>query len=143
MKRNLENKVPRGIRNCNPLNIRKGAKWKGLRAVQTDPSFCQFKSMLWGIRAALKLMLNHVTGFGGSRPKCDTVAKLVAVWAPATENDTKAYIANVCQWADCSPEGYIDLRDEELIIRIARAMARVECGLWLDRDLFINAYELL
>lgn len=138
-----ENKVPRGIRNNNPLNIRRGSNWKGLREVQTDPAFCQFKSMVWGIRAALKLMLNHITGFGGSRPRRDTVAKLVSVWAPSSENDTEAYIANVCQWAGCSPSGYIDLRDDELIIRIARAMARVECGQWLDIKLFINAYELL
>lgn len=136
-------KVPRGIRNCNPLNIRRGANWKGLRAVQTDPAFCQFKSMLWGIRAAFRLMLNQITGFGGSRPRRDTVAKLVSVWAPATENDTEAYITNVCQWADCSPSGYIDLRDDKLIIRLARAMARVECGQWLDIELFNEAYELL
>lgn len=135
--------MPRGIRNCNPLNIRKGTKWKGLRAVQTDPAFCQFKSMAWGIRAALKLMLNHVTGFGGSRQKCDTVAKLVAVWAPATENDTEAYIANVCKWAGCTPASRIDPHDDDLIIRIARAMAKVECGVWLNVELFIEAYKLL
>ena len=39
--------LPRGIRNNNPLNIRRTAKdqWKGLRAQQTDASFCQFESM--------------------------------------------------------------------------------------------------
>ena len=136
-------KVPRGIRNCNPLNIRKGAKWKGLRDVQTDPAFCQFKSMVWGIRAAFRLMHNHITGIGGSRPKCDSVEKLISVWAPANENNTKAYIAHVCKWADCTPASHIDPHDDILIIRIARAMAKVECGMWLDVDLFNEAYELL
>lgn len=136
-------KMPRGIRNCNPLNIRKGAKWKGLRAVQTDPAFCQFKSMVWGIRAAFRLMHNHITGFGGSRPRCDTVEKLISVWAPATENDTKAYVAHVCRLADCSPSTHIDPHDDVLIIRIARTMAMVECGVWLDVELFNKAYELL
>lgn len=38
--------TPRGIRNCNPLNIRRSAaKWKGLCAQQNDASFCQFESM--------------------------------------------------------------------------------------------------
>ena len=39
--------LPRGIRNNNPLNIRRTAKdqWKGLRAQQTDASFCQFDSL--------------------------------------------------------------------------------------------------
>lgn len=136
-------KVPRGIRNCNPLNIRRGSNWKGLRAVQTDPAFCQFKSMLWGIRAAFRLMHNHITGFGGSRPRMDTVEKLVSMWAPATENDTKAYIANVCKWAGCTPNRHIDPHDDILIICIARAMAKVECGQWLDIELFNEAYELL
>lgn len=138
-----EKKVPRGIRNNNPLNIRRGCNWKGLREVQTDPAFCQFKTMVWGIRAAFRLMHNHITGFGGSRPKCDTVAKLVSVWAPATENDTKAYIAHVCEWADCTPASHIDPHDDFLIICIARAMAKVECGQWLDVQLFNDAYELL
>lgn len=138
-----EKKVPRGIRNNNPLNIRRGSNWKGLREVQTDPAFCQFKTMVWGIRAAFRLMHNHITGFGGARPRCDTVAKLVSVWAPATENDTKAYIANVCKWADCTPASHIDPHDDVLIINIARAMAKVECGQWLDIELFNEAYELL
>ena len=136
-------KMPRGIRNCNPLNIRKGAKWKGLRTVQTDPTFCQFKSMVWGIRAAFRLMRNHITGFGGTRQRCDTVEKLISVWAPDTENDTKAYIAHVCKWADCAPYCNIGPNDDDLIIRIARAMAKVECGQWLDVQLFNDAYELL
>lgn len=138
-----EKKVPRGIRNNNPLNIRRGSNWKGLREVQTDPAFCQFKTMVWGIRAAFRLMHNHITGFGGSRPRCDTVAKLVSVWAPATENDTKAYISQVCKWADCTPGSNIDPHDDILIICIARAMAKVECGQWLDIQLFNDAYELL
>ena len=38
--------IPRGIRNCNPLNIRKGKdQWKGLLKVQNDKSFYQFKAM--------------------------------------------------------------------------------------------------
>ena len=136
-------KMPRGIRNCNPLNIRKGDKWRGLRDVQTDPAFCQFKSMVWGIRAAFRLMHNHITGFGDTRPRCDTVEKLISVWAPATENDTRDYVANVCKWAVCTPASHIDPLDDVLIIRIARAMAKVECGVWLDIELFYEAYELL
>ena len=135
--------VPRGIRNNNPLNIRRGSNWKGLREVQTDPDFCQFKTMVWGIRAAFRLMRNHITGFGGTHPRRETVAELVSVWAPATENNTKVYIASVCKWADCTPASHIDPHDDILIIRIARAMAKVECGVWLDVELFNKAYELL
>ena len=50
--------LPRGIRNNNPLNIRRTAKdqWKGLRAQQTDASFCQFESLEYGWRAAFYLL---------------------------------------------------------------------------------------
>ena len=50
--------LPRGIRNNNPLNIRRTAKdqWKGLRAQQTDASFCQFESLDYGWRAAFYLL---------------------------------------------------------------------------------------
>ena len=42
--------TPRGIRNCNPLNIRRSAKdqWKGLAERQQDAAFCQFKSLVGG-----------------------------------------------------------------------------------------------
>ena len=50
--------LPRGIRNNNPLTIRRTAKdqWKGLRAQQTDASFCQFESLEYGWRAAFYLL---------------------------------------------------------------------------------------
>ena len=37
--------VPRGIRNNNPLNIRKGNNWKGERPNQTDKAFEEFETM--------------------------------------------------------------------------------------------------
>ena len=46
---------PRGIRNCNPGNIRlSGDKWKGLRPRQTDGEFCQFTDMAHGYRALIR-----------------------------------------------------------------------------------------
>jgi len=40
------NELPRGIRNGNPLNIRRTlTKWKGLRETQTDKSFAQFDKL--------------------------------------------------------------------------------------------------
>ena len=35
-------KLPRGIRNKNPGNIKLGTNWDGLAAEQTDPTFCIF-----------------------------------------------------------------------------------------------------
>ena len=39
--------LPRGIRNNNPLNIRRSKdQWKGLAETQNDRAFCQFKSSM-------------------------------------------------------------------------------------------------
>ena len=41
----------RGLRNCNPLNIRRTADlWQGLAERQPDPEFFTFRSMPWGYR---------------------------------------------------------------------------------------------
>ena len=49
--------MSRGIRNNNPLNIRRGAsRWVGRREIVTDKEFEEFTSMPFGYRAAWKLM---------------------------------------------------------------------------------------
>ena len=49
--------IARGIRNNNPLNIRRSAdKWQGLKAQQEDREFFQFSEMKWGWRAAFRLL---------------------------------------------------------------------------------------
>ena len=53
-------RVPRGVRNKNPLNIRHSkAKWLGLAVTQTDKEFCQFREMRYGWRAAFMLLCGN------------------------------------------------------------------------------------
>lgn len=134
---------PRGIRNNNPLNIRKGNHWKGERPDQTDPIFEEFVSMEYGIRAGLKLLRNYITGFDGRSTKFDTVYKIVARWAPPSENATQKYIDFVCQELAISPFETVSFADRKTIIRLARTMAFVECGQWIDQALFESAYDML
>ena len=99
--------------------------------------------MEWGIRAAFKLMRNHISGFKGTRPKMNTLRKLIAVWAPPTENATERYVNFVSAHVGRLPSEIIDPDDRDLMCRIARAMAFVECGEWLDDSLFRSAWDLL
>lgn len=140
-----ENKkpLPRGIRNNNPLNIRKGSNWKGERPIQKDQAFEEFVSMEYGIRAGIKLIRNHIAGFNGKRPPANTIKKLIAVWAPALENNTEAYIRTVSQQTGIRRNDLLHSNDRRSIIAIARAMAYVECGVWLEPELFESAYDLL
>jgi len=50
-------KLPRGIRNKNPGNIKLGTDWDGLADEQSDPTFCIFKEAVWGIRALMRILL--------------------------------------------------------------------------------------
>lgn len=136
-------KPPRGIRNNNPLNIRNGSQWQGMSKEQNDPSFVQFISMQYGIRAAFKLMRNHISGFGGTRTHRNTISKLISVWAPPTENATTKYIDFVCQAVGLQASDILDENNAAQMIRIARAMAFVECGQWIDEDIFKSAWFLI
>ena len=50
-------KLPRGLRNNNPLNnLHSASHWQGARVEQTDKAFVQFTSMTMGYRAAWRIL---------------------------------------------------------------------------------------
>ena len=110
----------RGIRNNNPLNIRRNPanQWQGLRPVQADKLFCQFKAMKWGLRAAIKLLDNYI------RRGAQTPRQIISRWAPPSENDTASYVRKACQRAGLDPDFpvlfWADLR------KLIKAMAWIE-----------------
>ena len=83
----------RGLRNCNPLNIRRTADlWQGLAERQPDPEFFTFRSMAWGYRAAFIVLRTYCHKYG-----LRTVRDIIARWAPPEDgNDTENYIRKVC-----------------------------------------------
>ena len=84
--------LPRGIRNNNPLNIRRSKDlWMGMAEVQNDHAFVQFKSLEYGWRAAFHLLTRtYYLKYG-----LGTIRGIVSRWAPESENNTRAYIENV------------------------------------------------
>ena len=144
MKKNITPSASiRGIRNNNPFNIRKGSTWKGERPNQSDPDFEEFTSMEMGIRAGLKLIRNHVTGFGGQRKPMNSIAKLIAVWAPPIENNTVEYVRTVSRLTGIPKTRTIFPDDRRALLAIAKAMTKVECGVDIPMYYFESAYDLL
>lgn len=135
--------LPRGIRNNNPLNIRKGNRWKGERPHQVDDSFEEFTSIEFGLRAGFKLLRNYITGFDGKRPKCNTIYKIVSMWAPPSENATRKYIDYVSQYTGIHPLEVIDFKQRAKMVKIVQAMCRVECGEDIPRETIESAYDLV
>lgn len=116
--------VPRGIRNNNPLNIRHGSKWRGLKREQTDKAFCQFTTIRYGLRAGFVLLRTYI-----QRYQLRTVPAIVSRWAPISENDTKRYISIVCRRANISSCEVISITDKNQMCALVEAMCYVECGI--------------
>ena len=122
-----ELKLPRGLRNNNPLNIRRsGDKWQGLRVLQEDREFFQFSEMKWGWRAAFRLLCHTYYG----KYKLRTIRAIITRWAPPKENDTEAYIRRVTDRIGIGPDR--ELGDPQTHptqwMMIGIAMAIVENG---------------
>lgn len=121
---------PRGLRNNNPLNIRKNdTKWQGLRDRQDDPAFFQFETMAYGYRAAFRTLDTYRTKHG-----CRCLADFITRWAPPSENDTSAYIRTVCRRTGLADVSTVDTRNEKQMCGIVAAMSIVENGVEADMD---------
>lgn len=129
--------IPRGIRNNNPLNIRVGNKWKGEVSHPTDKQFEQFVSMEWGVRAAFIILRRYIQRYG-----LNTIARIIAKWAPANENNTRAYVKAVATKVGISPDAQVKYEDEQLMCSIADAMIRVECGQSIDMAIIKKGYAM-
>jgi len=123
----------RGIRNNNPLNIRRSKdRWKGACTEQKDKAFVQFKSMAYGYRAAWKTLESYWKYFH-DLPKPFNVRNIISRWAPPTENDTERYIRTVLTLSGLGgnenfpqPSRGMCYERMELLVR---AMTTMECGI--------------
>lgn len=119
----MTQRVPRGIRNNNPGNIRKTpTKWKG-EVGGIDPEFETFSTPELGIRAMAKLLVNYQTRHG-----LDTIEEIVGRWAPPIENDTSSYIDSVAKATNISKFRVLNLSDEDTLLRIIKAIITHENG---------------
>lgn len=89
-------RMPRGIRNNNPLNMKEfDIPWRG--KVGDDGIFTIFETPWYGIRAAANDIKNdYLKGK-------NTIAALLAEFAPDVENNTGSYIAHISQKVGIGP----------------------------------------
>ncbi len=116
--------MTRGLRNNNPLNIRRNnTKWQGLAERQKDKSFFTFIAPEWGYRAAFRTLQNY------RRMHClTTVREWISRWAPPCENDTEGYIAFVCKIAEVGEGCEPNINNKVVMCRIVAAMSQMENG---------------
>ena len=134
--------LPRGIRNNNPLNIRRSKdKWKGMAQVQTDSAFVQFESLEWGWRAAFYLLTRTYY----HKYRLYTIRQIISKWAPPNENKTDAYINNVSRLTGIAPDEPIGIPSNQPSrwIAVGRAMAIQENGIdSIDDFAMLRGWEL-
>ena len=135
--------LPRGIRNNNPLNIRRGKdQWQGLKAQQTDALFCQFEPLEYGWRAAFYLLTRTYY----HKYRLYTIRAIINKWAPPSENQTSKYIENVCRLTGIAPDEPIGIPSDQpqRWMMVGRAMAIQECGMeGLDDFAMLRGWGLL
>lgn len=116
--------IPRGIRNNNPGNIKyTGIAWKGLAKTPSDGVFCIFTDARYGIRALAKLLRNYNRYYG-----IRTLQSIIKRYAPATENQTEAYIKSVAKNTGYDPHTQLDLENEVVLVNVIKAIIKHENG---------------
>ena len=145
-----EVKLPRGLRNNNPLNIRlSNDRWQGqIKAVPTreglegsENVFCQFYTMAYGWRAAFRLLCHTYYG----KYKLRTIRAIITRWAPPKENDTEVYIRRVTDRIGIGPDRELGdpTTHPSQWMMIGIAMAIVENGTTnLDYLSMLKGYEM-
>lgn len=138
--------MTRGLRNNNPLNIRRNnTKWQGLSATQTDKSFFQFTSMAYGYRAAFKTLQTYIlnkydTDKDGTANELEDV---IMRWAPPCENNTDVYIAIVEKRSGISRHTILNRNNREQLVAVVAAMSYVENGVPANMDDVMKGWELI
>ena len=106
----MKDMISRGIRNNNPLNIRRSKdQWKGMSKTQDDRSFCQFESLEYGWPAAFYLLTRTYY----HKYRLYTIRGIISKWAPSCENDTLAYVQNVSRLTGIDPDEPIGIPSEK------------------------------
>lgn len=114
-----DSSLPRGIRNNNPGNIKAGDWAKAHGATGTDGTFAVFPDMQTGMAAMGALLQTYKTR------GIDTIQGIISKYAPRSENDTAAYIAQIVRQTGIQSGEH--LTDEQLA-RVQKAMAIHEQG---------------
>ena len=129
----------RGLRNNNPLNIRKNStKWQWLAEAQTDKAFFVFVAPEWGYRAALRtLQTYHRTH------RLCTIREWIERWAPPCENPTGKYLEFVCDKVGMPSDACPRISNKTIMCNIVAAMSHFENGVPAVMEDVYRGWELL
>lgn len=109
----------RGIRNNNPGNIEYGDFARRMGATGSDGRFAIFPTMQAGVAAMLALIKGY------KQKGIDTISGIISRYAPASENNDGAYIADVVKQTGIGANQHLT---DAQYASVQQAMARHESG---------------
>ena len=116
--------TPRGIALNNPMNIEKNSiAWQGESTLNDDPTFIRFETPEMGLRAGMKTLLTYQR-----KDDLEHIAAFITRYAPPVENNTTAYINDVCARCGVGPTDYFDVEVPDNLIKLAQAIVIHEQG---------------
>lgn len=116
--------MSRGLRNCNPGNIRRSrVRYRGEVVPSRDVEFKEFETMAYGYRAMFVLLDTYRRRYG-----LITIRQMLNRYAPPEENFTDSYIRIVSQRTGIDADSRVNTRLASNMIPIVRAMSEVENG---------------
>ena len=129
--------VSRGIRNCNPGNIRltNGLTFVGQVSKSSDESFKQFVSLTYGVRALMKVLLTYFFKY-----HLNTVSTIISRYAPSIENRTADYINFVCRYMHTEAGTALRLNIKADLFPLVVAICKYESGYVPTESMLIDAF---
>lgn len=130
--------MSRGLRNCNPGNIRRSkVHYLGEVRPSQDSDFKQFESMAYGYRAMFVLLDSY-----RRRYALNTLRQMLNRYAPPSENFTDGYIRFVSQKTGILPDEELNTRSERDMVPIISAMSEIENGVSADRSMVLEGWRM-
>lgn len=115
-------RAPRGIRNNNPGNLNFAGQAGASLESGPGARFARFGSMQEGVAALVRQIGLYV------KRGRNTIRKIVETYAPASENDTGAYVAAVARSMGLSPDAPLDVNSAAQVQGLVRAIVNHENG---------------
>lgn len=130
--------MSRGIKNCNPGNIRQSKiRYDGERLPSRDSEFKEFESMAYGYRAMFVLLDTYSRRYG----LC-TIRQMLNRYAPPSENFTEGYIRFVSEMTGIAPDELLNSRAARDMVPVVAAMSQIENGVPAVMDDVHRGWEL-
>ena len=115
--------LDRGIRNNNPMNVKSSnIDWDGAAGIQTDETFVQFESPVFGLRAGAKILLNYER-----LHFLNTIRSIINRWAPPSDdNPTSDYVDFVAKQIGLDADMFLSVEDN--LVYLLPAIVQFENG---------------